>query len=117
MLLCLAERVARLAEIRMLRHASGDGQRAAAGETLEPLTVELVDLQGKGLEGQQVKFAVRSGGGRVEPETTTTDAQGLARTKWTLGSAAGLQEIEATAAGSPLPVVFRATAERRRKRG
>jgi hypothetical protein len=115
MILCLAARVATLTRARILRYSSGDGQRGVVGEPIEPLVVELLDIEGKKIAGQRVKFVVRSGGGSVKPQTAATNAQGFALTTWTLGSAVGSQELEATAAGSPFPVVFRATARRGRR--
>jgi hypothetical protein len=55
-----------------------------------------------------VNFTVTSGGGSVTTTTATTDASGVASTRWRLGAPANLNTLAASAAGtSGGPVVFR----------
>ncbi len=93
----------------ILSQLSGDAQTGAAGTTLgQPLQVKVRNAQGTGVGGVAVHWTVTAGGGSVASATTTTDGQGLASVRWTLGSTAGVQTVraEATGAGS---VAFTAT--------
>lgn len=94
---------------------SGDGQGAAVGALLpESLVVVVNDSRGRPVQGQPVGFAVTAGGGSVATASATTDAQGVAATRWTLGPTAGPQKMTATASGDGAPaalsVTFSATA-------
>ncbi|HEX6041452.1 Ig-like domain-containing protein [Longimicrobium sp.] len=93
-----------------LRVLSGDGQSGVAGAELpQELAVGAVDAGGNALPGMAVQFVVVSGGGRVTPQTATSDAQGWARVRWTLGTvAADSQVVEARREGLP-PVRLRAS--------
>jgi len=78
-----------------LTKVSGDGQAGAPGSTLpDPFVVRVRDQSNAPYEGVPVTFTVTAGGGSLDVETTTTDANGLARTTLTLG---------------PTPVIFGAT--------
>ncbi len=93
-----------------LEKISGDEQFMAAGESLEePLVVEVRTGRGQGLEGVEVTWSVETGGGLVDPPSTTTDAQGRAETRWTLGPEEGDQRVTASVEGLP-PARFTATA-------
>ena len=87
---------------------SGGGQNATPGTQLpQPVVVRVTDGYGNGVGGQEVVFAVVTGGGSVGTANATTDASGQASTTWTLGNVVGPQTITATAgslAGSPLTV-------------
>jgi hypothetical protein len=116
LIVCLAEHVGAQGlvapEARLLRYLSGDNQAAAASKVLPaPLVVEVVDALGVAVPGVPVQFAVTAGGGAVTPAQDTTAADGRASTKWKLGPASSSknQEVRATAAGTPLTVVFHAT--------
>lgn len=91
----------------------GDGQTAEAGTSvaLRP-AVRVTDSAGDPVAGITVTFAVTSGGGSLEGATRTTGSDGMARvSRWTLGTTAGTNTMEARSgslAGSP--VVFTATA-------
>ena len=79
--------------------ASGDAQSADAGSALDSaVVVTALDARGNPVAGATVSFAVLSGGGSVDPAGGTTDEAGAAATTWTLGNAAGVQELEAVAA-------------------
>src|SRR2546430_4206852 len=51
-----------------------------------------------------------TGGGSVNPTTSTSNGSGIAATTWTLGTAAGTQTVQAAGAGSPVPFSATATA-------
>lgn len=70
---------------------SGQGQKGIVRDTLlDPLVVEVTNSGGIVIEGATVRWKVVSGnGGSVLEGTTSTDAEGLARNRWRLGSRAG----------------------------
>lgn len=79
---------------------SGDGQSAQPGAVLpEALVVRVVDGDGNAVSDAAVTWVVTAGGGSVNPESGTTDAQGQASTTWTLGSAPGVNTVEAIVSG------------------
>src|SRR5881396_1605795 len=89
--------------------AGGDGQTGTVGATLPtPLAVRVADQFNNPVAGVTVTWTPPSGSGAVNPPTSTTDGSGIATTRWTLGTAAGPQTVQATGAGSP--VTFSATA-------
>jgi hypothetical protein len=78
----------------------GDHQEGIAGAPVEDsLVVRLVDTVGIGIPGRAVTWAVSIGGGSVAPETDTSDADGVAATKWALGPEAGANAVRAMIAG------------------
>src|SRR3989442_12369306 len=82
--------------------AGGDGQTGSVGTTLPtPLSVRVADLFGNPVAGVTVTWTPASGSGSVNPTTSTTNTNGIATTTWTLGTRAGTQTTQATAAGSP----------------
>jgi len=82
----------------------GNGQSATIGTALpEPVIVRVLDVQGRPVQGQQVTFTVMIGGGAIDPATRTTDANGEASSSWTLGPAAGSQQLQARATGGAAP--------------
>jgi adhesin/invasin len=91
--------------------SSGDSQSATAGAPVsEPLVVTVQDANGNGVAGHPVAFVVTAGGGSVATPSATTGADGRAQTAFTLGSTAGINRIEARAAGlTGSPVVFTAS--------
>ena len=91
-----------------LQLTSGNNQVAPAGFALaDSIVVRLVDGNGNGVPGRVTTFAVASGAGSVLPTGVTTDANGYAFTKWTLGPTAGPNSVTASAAG--FSVLFSAT--------
>ena len=108
-----------------LTKVSGDSQEGPASTQLAaPFVVSVLDQAGSPLAGVSVTFSVTAGGGllssttdtnpcTVEPSTSsttaTTDANGQAATRLTLGSDAGTNTVSATVAGLE-PVTFTATA-------
>ena len=106
----------------VLEKVSGDSQQAAPGTPLtNPLVVRVKDASGNPVMGVLVAFSLSSqsagaAGASVTPSSCTTDVNGQCQAALTLGSAAGVYTVTATAAdasGNPLagsPVQFQATA-------
>ena len=108
-----------------LTKVSGDNQEGPASAQLAaPFVVSVLDQDGSALAGVDVTFAVSAGGGMLSATTdtnpctvvsstssatATTDANGRARTRLTLGSDLGTNTVEATVEGLG-PVTFTATA-------
>jgi hypothetical protein len=99
---------ARPSELAIVR---GNFQTGGMGEPLaESLVVQVLNSRGQPINGQSVVFAT-GGGGRLEPDTALTDAEGRASTNWTLGTSVGLQTVEAHARSDvDLAVTFTASA-------
>ena len=72
--------------------------------------IAVKDRNGVPVAGATVSFAVTRGGGTIEVSSAQTDAAGQATCgKWTLGPAAGINNLTATVAGID-PITFTATA-------
>jgi hypothetical protein len=79
------------------RVTAGGGQSGEAGTTLpEPVVVTVTDAFGNPVSRADVQFQA-PGGASAEPSSATTDADGVARTVWTLGADAGPQTLRASA--------------------
>jgi len=82
-----------------------------------PPSVEVRTPTGRAISGLPVTFAVTGGGGSLAGAVTATDASGIATVgSWTLGAAAGLNTVSATATPPHLrsgvdgsPLTFSAT--------
>ncbi|MFL5385889.1 MAG: Ig domain-containing protein [Longimicrobiaceae bacterium] len=84
--------------------ASGGGQTGIAGQPLPgPVVVRVLDTSSKPVPGATVNFIARDGS--ADPAQASTDAEGHARTTWTLGSAAGPQELRVSGTGGTTLVV------------
>ena len=95
-----------------LTKVCGDSQEGMASEQLaESLVVLVSDENGAAMAGVVVSFAVTAGGGTLSAATATTDANGRAATRLTLGSDAGTNTVSATVAGLE-PVTFTATGQK-----
>jgi hypothetical protein len=93
-----------------LRLVSGNRQTAAPGEELsQPLVVRLVDEDGNGVPNRAVSWVIGVGGGSVDPLTSTTNGNGEAETRWTLGPTTGANTVNAVVSGIGF-VGFTATA-------
>ena len=94
-----------------LTKVCGDSQEGTAIVLLdEPLVVFVSDEEGAAMAGVVVSFAVTAGGGTLSDTTGTTDANGRAATRLTLGIEAGTNAVAATVEGLE-PVTFTATAQ------
>lgn len=63
------------------------------------VSVTVTGSNSKPYAGGMVIFGVTSGGGSVSPPSATTDQSGRAFTTWTLGQAAGTQQLTASLSG------------------
>ena len=106
----------RLRPIGALEIVSGDQQSGTVGEELpEGLEVLVLDVRGQPIEDYLVNFRVTSGGGEVFAGSSLSNAEGVARERWTLGtSTAEPHSVEARAidgeTGAPL-IIATFTAE------
>src|SRR6185436_3407074 len=90
---------------------AGTNQRALAGKTLpQAVVVRATNRRGTAASGKRVTFRVPDGQGSVDPASAVTDADGRARTSWTLGSDPGRQTLFASVENvdSALPIVAEA---------
>jgi len=96
------------AALNRIMLVSGSGQSARINTTLaDSIVVKVVDPNGAALPNVSVTFATTSG--NVSPTPRSTDAQGLAKVRWTLGTTAGAVTLSASATGAdPLDVSARA---------
>ena len=91
-----------------LTKVCGDDQEGTAGVLLaEPFVVSVSDEEDAAMTGVVVTFSVTAGGGTLSSTTSTTDANGRAATRLTLGSELGTNSVEATVEGL-VPVTFTA---------
>jgi plastocyanin len=90
-----------------LASPSGDGQTGTPGTPLDqPFRVLMANGSAQPEPGRTVTWAVTAGGGSLSPVTSTTDANGIATTRLTLGPSTGLNRVTASspgANGSPRP--------------
>jgi Big-like domain-containing protein len=95
-----------------VQKVDGDGQSALAGMELpKSLVVKVLDGQGNAVVGRAVTWVIGAGGGSVAPQNTTTDGQGQASTRWTLGPSVGNNTVNAVVSGVVTgTVTFTATA-------
>jgi hypothetical protein len=79
---------------------AGDNQNGLAGTELSnALVVQVLDAQGNAVVARPVTWVIGAGGGSVNPQNTTTNAEGKASTKWTLGSSVGTNTVNAVVSG------------------
>ena len=93
---------------------SGNNQQLSTGSELaSPLVVEVRDQNGDPLQSVQVIFAVTTGNGKLNGRSTvdnaTTDANGRAEIRLTLGGNPGTTVVKASVTGLD-PVTFNAVA-------
>lgn len=91
---------------------NGDAQTGTVAVALADSLRVLVLEDGNPKAGASVAWST-TGGGTLSPTSSLTDAAGLAATRWTLGTGAGVQPARATlsgATGSPLNFSATATA-------
>jgi hypothetical protein len=65
----------------------------------DPVTVRVADRHGDGVPGAVVRFSA-SHGGSFAPDSAVTDAAGIARSHWTLGTTAGAQSAAVSSPGT-----------------
>ncbi|HEV2148759.1 MAG TPA: Ig-like domain-containing protein, partial [Longimicrobiaceae bacterium] len=97
-------------EAAQVQAVTVDALTGTVGSTLPTaLAVRVLDDRGRAMGGVTVAWSVTAGGGAVDPATSVTDMEGVARASWTLGPSAGTQGAKA-AVGEIAPVLFTATA-------
>jgi hypothetical protein len=77
--------------------SGGDQSALEFTELAEPIVVQLLNAKGKPVAGQIVNFRAVQGGGSVWAGASVTDAKGLAKDWWTLGTADLRNLLEARA--------------------
>jgi hypothetical protein len=92
---------------------SGGAQSGIVGTNLtNPLIVKVAAVDGIGVAGATVNFAVASGGGSVGTATAVSDINGLAQTTFKLGTGTGVQSVTATSGSlTNSPLTFTDTAK------
>jgi hypothetical protein len=84
---------------RLVRVSGTDQSAGAGAELSDPLVVRLVDRDGNGVSGRAVSWVVATGGGSVSSDNSTTDDNGRASTRWTLGPNPGSNSLNAVVSG------------------
>jgi Big-like domain-containing protein len=78
----------------------GNNQDGAPNTELpKDLVVRVLDADGNPIVNRAVSWVVGAGGGTANPETSFTDGQGQARTRWKLGPSAGTNTLSAVVSG------------------
>jgi hypothetical protein len=81
--------------------AAGNGQSATRGTILaDSLVARVVDAYGNPVAGVAMRWSVVAGGGRLEHATSTTGADGTARTRWAMGFSPGQNTAAAAVDGA-----------------
>ncbi|MDZ7268028.1 MAG: Ig-like domain-containing protein [candidate division KSB1 bacterium] len=117
----LFKAIAKVGPPEILVKAGGDSSKGVVGNPLPtPLVAQVTDKHGNGIQGIEVTFTVKSGGGNLEGQQSlkrVTNTEGKAQVTLTLGTTAGLLnnvvEAEARNGSVPLknsPVRFRVSA-------
>jgi hypothetical protein len=89
--------------------AQGNNQSGKAGSALPvQIVLRVVGSSNTPIPGVPVSLTVTSGGGSINPATSTTNANGEITVRWTLGNQTGLQNIQA-AALNLAPILLSAT--------
>jgi adhesin/invasin len=91
---------------------SGGNQHALAGRLLpQRIVVRATNKRGSAAVGKLVTFRLQGARGKVDPDTARTDADGRARTQWTLDDSPGPQTLVATVANVDSAALIEAEAE------
>ncbi|HQR18238.1 MAG TPA: Ig-like domain-containing protein, partial [Gemmatimonadales bacterium] len=91
---------------------AGSDQRAAAGQRLPgAVAIQVVSRSGRPVPNVTVRFDASASVGRVEPDTATTDARGVAESRWTLGPFPGRQRLAVEVPGIDSALVVTAEAD------
>jgi len=88
----------------------GDQRAPAATPLADPIVVRVESRRGRPIAGAVVRFNAWEGG-TARPDSAVTDAEGLARGRWTLGEAPGRQALMAEVSGVDSAVAVFAEAE------
>lgn len=91
---------------------AGDTQTVVVGTAAtDSLTVRVLDRFGNPVPQTTVRWAVESGGGAVSADSSVTDAQGLAKTRWTVGQQVSASQRVTASVGSLAAQTFQATVQ------
>lgn len=90
--------------------SAGNNQQGLPSAALSQQLQVRVHEGGDPVSGITVTWAVTSGGGTVQPVSTTTDAQGHASAVWILGPTIGTNMVVASSAGAQGEATFTAEA-------
>ena len=91
---------------------AGAGQHAPAGHALaQNVVVRVMSRRGLPVSGALVTFRLAEGDGAPEPASALSDADGRARTSWTLGALPGSQSLIATVQSLDSTLVVTAEAD------
>ena len=94
-----------------VRAAEGNGQKGPVATALpNPLGAIVVDANENPVPGVAVSWSIMTGNGTITPREAATDANGIVRADWGLGTVAGTQSARASVAGVG-NVDFTATAD------
>lgn len=89
--------------------AQGNNQTAKAGTALPvQIVLRIIGSNSTPIPGVPVSLSVTSGGGSINPASSTTNANGEVTVRWTLGNQPGAQNIQASALNLA-PIVLSAT--------
>jgi hypothetical protein len=90
---------------------AGNNQTRPPGAAVDTLSARVTDTHGNAVPGVTVNWTVTAGGGSIAPSSSVTNAEGIAKARWTLGPALGPQTAQATVAGlSAAPFTAQAVA-------
>jgi hypothetical protein len=90
---------------------AGDAQQAPLGAALaESLAVRVADSFGNPIPNVAVTWAASAGNGAVSPGTSQTNAQGIAKTRWTLGARLDIPHGVTATVAALAPAAFTANA-------
>jgi hypothetical protein len=91
-------------------NAAGSTQTGVAGVMLAlPISVHVTDQNSNAIAGTTVTWTVVGAAGSVDAATSVTNSTGDATTDWTLGTAMGVQTLQAHLAGSFASITATAT--------
>lgn len=89
----------------------GDAQTGALGAALtDSLAVRITDSFGNPVPGVTVTWAASAANGAVSPATSQTNAQGIAKTRWTLGARMDVPHVVTATVNALPPAAFGASA-------
>jgi adhesin/invasin len=92
---CHSDKSTGVSVLALTPDAGVNAQSGTVGQTLgTPISVHVTDANGNAMSGVLVSWSVLKGGS-VDSSTSLTDAGGDAVTHWTLGTAAGIDSLEA----------------------
>jgi adhesin/invasin len=102
---------ARPGPAQSLTRTAGDAQQATLGSALaESLAVRVADAFGNPVPSVTVAWAPPLQNGAVNPVASQTNAQGIAKTAWTLGTRLDIPHVVTALVPSVPPATFSATA-------